>query len=204
MWAARPTFACAGASDLGFETVFRARAGPWTRTVATALAMTLALAAPVRAGDGSLEAAIKAVYLYKFAPFVEWPETAPAAEGGSFFVCIVGSDPFGALLDRAVAGQRVGDRPIAVRRLETVQKAAGCRIMYLAGSAQSVAEAVKAVKGAPILTVAEGQGAGAVIGFVVRDQRVRFVIDIHAAADNNLKISSKLLSLALDVQPRKP
>lgn len=159
---------------------------------------------PVEAprGPSGMERA-EAADLLKFAPFVEWPDAAPP-DGGVFPVCIVGPDPFGADLDRAAAGQSVDERPIVVRRLETAQKAAGCRILYLSGSAQAVADAVKAVKGAPILTVAEGQGLGAVIGFVQRDQRVRFVIDIHAAADNNLKISSKLLSLALDVQPRKP
>jgi hypothetical protein len=184
---------------------YRARAGPWAQALA-AIAATAALAAPARAGGPSLETAIKATYLYKFAPFIEWPE-AGAAPGGPFVLCVVGSDPFGALLDRAVAGQSVDTRPIVVKRLDSAsaQKAAGCQIMYLGGSpAQSVADAVKAIRGAPVLTVAEGQGAGAVIGFVVRDQRVRFVIDIHAAAENNLKISSKLLSLALEVQPGKP
>lgn len=163
-------------------------------------AAVLSAAHPSQAADGSLEPAIKAVYLFKFAPFVQWPEAARASSADPFLVCIVGADPFGPLLDRAVAGQRVGRRPIAVRRFETVQKSAGCRIMYLAGSPAQVAEAVRAVRGAPVLTIAEGEGEGAVIGFVVREQRVRFVVDIHAAADNNLKISSKLLSLALDVR----
>jgi hypothetical protein len=174
------------------------------RALAALALAVVALAGPARAGGGSLEAAIKATYLYKFTPFVDWPEGGATASG-PFVLCIVGADPFGSLLDRVVAGQSVGARPIVVRRLDTTQHAAGCQIMYLGGSpAQSVAEAAKAVRGAPVLTVAEGQSTGAIVGFVVRDQRVRFVIDIHAAAENNLKISSKLLSLSLDVQPGKP
>ncbi len=181
---------------------YLARAGPWAQAIG-AIAALAALAAPARAGGPSLETAIKATYLYKFAPFVEWPD-AGAAAGGPFVLCVVGADPFGPLLDQAVKGQTVDARRIEVRHFDSAQKAAGCQIMYLGGSPAQVGDAVKAVRGTPVLTVAEGQGAGAVIGFVVRDQRVRFVIDIHAAAENNLKISSKLLSLALEVEPGKP
>jgi hypothetical protein len=159
------------------------------------------LAASARA-DG-LETAIKATYLYKFAPFVEWPESAFAGASAPFTLCVVGDDPFGAVLDRAVAGQRVGERSIVVRRMETVQRNTGCQIAYLGGSpAQSVAEALKTLRGAPVLTVADGQGTGAMIDFALRDQRVRFAIDDAAAADAGLNISSKLLSLAIEVQKR--
>jgi hypothetical protein len=180
---------------------YRARAGPWAQAIG-AIGALAALAAPARAGP-TLETAIKATYLYKFAPFVEWPDAS--APDTPFVLCVVGSDPFGPMIDQAVRGQNVDAHPIVVKRLDAAQKTSGCQIMYLGGSsAQSVADAVKAVRGAPVLTVAEGQGAGAVIGFVVKDQRVRFVVDIHAAAENNLKVSSKLLSLALEVQPGKP
>lgn len=185
-----------------FGPPFQARPGPWTARIAAALAAALALGAPAKAGS-SLETAIKATYLYKFAPFVGWPEGGAPA-GGAFTLCVIGSDPFGPVLDSAVAGQSVDGRPIIVRRLEGARGGAGCQILYAGGSAQTASEAIRTVRGAPVLTVAEGQSSGAVIGFVVRDQRVRFVIDLHAAAENNLRISSKLLSLALEVQTGKP
>jgi len=60
-------------------------------------------AAPTHAQD-SLETAVKATYLYKFAPFVTWPQRP-----GPFVICVVGRDPFGPVLDQAVAGQRAGE-----------------------------------------------------------------------------------------------
>lgn len=179
----------------------RARAASWTGLLAWAL---LALAAPATVGAGqptSLEYPIKATYLYKFAPFVTWPEAAFDAPGSPFVLCVVGEDPFGPLLDQAVAGQRVGQHAIVVRRLQRVDKASNCHILFVGASrGQTGADALAMVKGAPVLTVTDSASAdstASVIQFVVQDNRVRFRIDGQAAAQNGLVISSKLLSLAL-------
>ena len=154
---------------------------------------------------GSLEYPVKATYLYKFAPFVIWPEAAFSGATSPFVICILGDDPFGPVLDQAVSSQRVGQRPLVVRRLDHVDRGMGCQILYLGGArGQSAGDAIAAVRGTPVLTVtdaarAEPQG---VIHFVVRDNRVRFQIDDQAAAQNGLAISSKLLSLAVSVRPR--
>ena len=166
--------------------------------------LLLILAAPVRAGAGqpaSLEYPIKATYLYKFAPFVTWPESAFDTPSSPFVLCIVGEDPFGQLLDQAVAGQRVGQHVIVVRRLQRVDRTPNCHILFVGASrGQAGADALAMVKGAPVLTVtdsASADSAASVIQFVVQDNRVRFRIDGQAAAQNGLVISSKLLSLAL-------
>ena len=145
-----------------------------------------------------MEYTVKAAYLYKFAPFVEWPPTAFASAASPFQLCVLGRDPFGASLDQAVSGQRVGGRPVAVRRLERVDAGSGCHLLYLGASRNQTAdEALRAVRGSPILTVADGgREVGAIIRFVVRDNRVRFEIDTGAAAANHVTISSKLLALA--------
>jgi hypothetical protein len=159
----------------------------------------LAGAVPANAQDAGLEIAIKATYLYKFAPFVEWPATAYGS--GTFNLCIVGDDPFGAILNRAVSDQRVGQRNIAVKRYPTLHGPVDCQIMFLAGSAaQPVADELAAVRNAPILTVTDqpdGAKAKGAINFVLRDNHVRFEIDNAAATRNALSISSKLLSLAV-------
>jgi len=161
--------------------------------------LALALAAlPARAAD-SLETAVKATYLYKFAPFVTWP-----SGGQTFTICVVGTDPFGPLLDRAVAGQQASGRPIAVRRLALADKSQPCDIAYIGGSAaQSVRDALRALHGAPVLTVTDSGSPAGVIDFTLDQGRVRFRIDDEAAAENGLVISSKLLSLAVSVNPRR-
>lgn len=173
-----------------------------------ALALTLALTAmaPARAHAQSLEYPVKAAFLYKFAPFVEWPPRAFEGPAGPLNLCIVGYDPFGATLDRAVDGQKVGQHPVVARRIDVIGAASGCHIAYLGGSkAQSVAEGLAAVRGAPVLTVTDqamGSSRGA-IHFVVKDNRVRFHIDDAAAARQGVTVSSKLLRLALSVKLRR-
>jgi hypothetical protein len=152
----------------------------------------------------TLEYAVKAAYLYKFAPFVEWPASAFASPTSPFNLCVLGEDPFGAALDQAVDGRRVGEHPAVVRRMKRVDAGSGCHILYLGASrAQTTAEALRSVQGAPVLTVADRGPAssGSIIQFVVRDNRVRFDIDAAAAAANRVAISSKLLSLSVSASP---
>lgn len=152
-----------------------------------------------------LESAVKATFLYKFAEFVEWPPD-PVAQGSSFLLCAVGDDAVTALMDRAAAGQRVGNRPVVVRHLQRVSPADGCNAAYLAGSPeQSAEDAAAALRGSPILTVADSasnQRVSAIIKFVTGDNRVRFDIDDAEAAQDRLFVSSKLLELARSVRKR--
>lgn len=167
---------------------------------AFALALILAgWALPMSANSGAPEYIIKAAYLYKFTPFIEWPSSAFATPTSPFNLCVVGADPFGASLDQAMAGHQVGDHPVRVLRLQALDGSEGCHILYLGGmSGDQAAAAISKVHGAPVLTVTEENAAvsGGVIQFVVRDGHVRFIIDAAAAAANRVVISAKLLSLA--------
>ncbi|HEX4198489.1 MAG TPA: YfiR family protein [Caulobacteraceae bacterium] len=181
----------------------------WTgvvRVAATGLVLfglvRFGLTSSARAQE-SLATDIKAAYLYKFAPFVVWPGPPPAADA-PFAVCVVGADPFGSVLDRAVAGQKVGARPIIVRRLAAAARDMPCQIAFLAGGrGQGVKDELAALHGAPVLTVTDGGAAAGVVDFAIAQGRVRFRIDDETAAEDGLTISSKLLSLAVSVRPRK-
>jgi YfiR/HmsC-like len=181
------------------------RRGRWRTRLA--LVLTLAMAVPANAAtldQGSLEYAVKATYLYKFAPFIDWPPAAFPSSGSPINICVLGRDPFGEVLDRAVAGQRIAGRAVVVVRLDRVD-GSDCHIMYLSESDGAATRALDAVRGAPVLTVTDSEsepGAKGIINFVVRDNRVRFEIDESAAAQNGLMISSKLLNLAVSVRPR--
>ena len=176
------------------------------RLAAAALAavwLALAPATGAAADAGSLEYAVKANYLYKFAAYVEWPASAFASPASPLKLCVVGEDPFGALLDQAVSGQRVNGRPVAIQRLKSLARDADCHILYLGQSSpQLAAQTVDALRGSRMLTVSDAPGVGAVVSFIVRDRRGRFSIDDDAAAQTGLVISSKLLDLALSVKPR--
>ncbi len=155
------------------------------------------------AGD-TLALAVKATYLYKLPAFVAWPNDAFASPPAAFTLCVVGNDPFGDLLDKAVTGQRLTDRPVRVLRVETATHESPCQLMYITGGQQTVPQALQAVAGTPVLTVTDSapEGSKGIVNFVLRDNHVRLEIDQAAASRSRLDISSKLLSVAVSVTPK--
>jgi YfiR/HmsC-like len=171
-----------------------------------ALAIAVLACAQARAQDANLEFAVKATYLYKFADYVDWPEGAFRAPADPLVICIVGSDGVAQLVEAAVAGHATQDgRAVVARHVATPLRDAGCHVLYIAtGQDAATLEALRAARGLPVLTVTDtrnGDAARGIIAFVVVDNRVRFDIDLAAAAQNHLAISSKLLNLAARVRP---
>lgn len=149
----------------------------------------------------SLAVEVKAAYLDKLGDFVDWPASAFSNPGEPLKLCVAGTDPFGPLLDQATEGKRIDGHPIALVRLDRIERGATCHILFAGGSQkQSVAEALDRVRGAPVLTVTDDSsepGARGMVNFVMRDNRIRFEIDADSATQSGLAISSKLLRLAV-------
>jgi hypothetical protein len=189
-------------------TTFRGMSVRLGSRLATAALAVLCLAPmPVAAvAAESLEYSVKAAYLSKFGIYVEWPDNAFSSTNSDIGICLVGEDPFGAKLDEAARGQRIGDRAIVVRRLQNMTRDSGCHILYIGGDdPQRTSQIIESLRDSTVLTVTDiggiQEGVG-VINFVVKDNRVRFDIDDAAAGRNGLTISSKLLGLALNVKQR--
>jgi uncharacterized protein DUF4154 len=164
------------------------------------------LPARTATADESLEYGVKAAFLYKFGFYVEWPATAFATPASPINLCIAGSeDPFGSALEKAGSGESVNGRSIIVRRIKIVERVSGCHILYIGvAQAHQSAQILDAVRGSNVLTVSDagGSGSAGIIDFVIVNNRVRFNIDDEAAAQNGLVISSKLMSLALNIKRR--
>lgn len=177
------------------------------RLLPFAAAAWLAALVPViaRAQSASVEYAVKATYLYKFAPFVEWPAGTFRSSADPLVICIAGSDPVADLVADAAQGQVVGGRSIDVVHLSPAAHDQRCHILYVALKGAAAAAELDRMRGRPVLTVtdsARDPRTAGIIDFVVQDNRVRFEIDQGAAAENHLVISSKLLNLASRVSPR--
>jgi hypothetical protein len=153
--------------------------------------------------DEALERAVKAAFIYKFAPFVTWPQSVVAGRP-QFTICLMGPNRFGDAIDQAVAGMNYDGRPYVVRRVDTLGPDSSCDIAYVANSpSQSAGAALTAVRGAPILTVTDDGAPEGVISFKMQAGHVRFRIDETAADADGLTISSKLLELAVTVRTQK-
>ncbi|UAL09231.1 YfiR family protein [Caulobacter segnis] len=170
--------------------------------VATALAACVQASA-AQAGEHEPGYALKAGYLAKFTPFVDWPDAAFEGPTSPFHLCIGGHDPFGGAIDRVAGGLRVGEHPVVVIRLSPVAKGADCHLLFLSASRrQTPQQMLAAVAGRPVLTVADEtlDAPGAVVQFVTLESRLRFTIRADMAQVAGLTLSSKLL--ALSAQPR--
>ena len=149
---------------------------------------------------GTSEHAVKAAFLYNFAKFVEWPEGAFRSPGEPMTFCVLGEGPFGDELERAVAGKTVAGRPVAVLRMSQLAGLGECRILFVGASERPRFDQILAAVGErAVLTVGEDDAfvrAGGIIGFVVRQSRVRFRIERDPAIRAGLRLSSRLLELA--------
>ncbi|MDO1558606.1 YfiR family protein [Brevundimonas sp. 2R-24] len=161
-----------------------------------ALALALCLAHSAAVANTHLEQAVKANYLVRFTAFVEWPTAAFPADGSPLHICVAGADPFGQTLDRAAQGQTAWGHPITVRRVGS-ESLRGCHVAYL-GRGYSLTAATNL----PVLTVTDADVSGhrGAVHFVVVNSRVRFHIDQGQSQRAGLRISSRLLNLALSVR----
>lgn len=162
--------------------------------------MALLAAAPSRAQTS--DETVKATFLYRFASFVTWPPASFSDPAAPIRLCVVGAEPFGRLLEHAVAGQGVDGRSFEVRRMSAITGVVGCNIVYAGG--ERADETLRAVRGLPVLTVTDASRGDArgMIHFVIVDDRVRFYIDDARAAESGLFLSSRLLALAVAVRRR--
>ena len=147
---------------------------------------------------------VQAAYLSNFGRFVEWPVKAGASDRDPFYVCVLGQDPFGPLLDAALKGETIGGAPMAARRVTGTADAANCRIIYLNPSKDIPQKALLAALGnTNVLTVSDAAGftqQGGMIQFVLDGNRVRFEINLAAAQRAGLNLSSQLLKVAVAVR----
>lgn len=162
--------------------------------------------APARAdsaGGQLLERRVKAAFLYKFLGYAEFPASAFADPSGPLTIAVIGSDDMAAELARIVAGRAVAGRPIVVRALREHESVPPVHLLFVAGSdSERAGRVLRAAPGA-FLTVTECDGGlrcGSVINFRIVDERVRFDVSLDAAEKKNVKLSSRLLTVANRVQ----
>jgi hypothetical protein len=170
--------------------------------VAAAFSQTPVLRASRQGGGQALEDEVKAVFLYNFAKYVDWP-AASQGTSATIRICVPANSTFLDLVREAVRDEIVNGRPLTAIGPEGLDSARQCDILYVGRTGTADASAwLSAVRGRQTLTVGEGALVdGLVIAFVRDDDRLRFDISRPAAAQRKLSISSRLLGLARRVQP---
>jgi hypothetical protein len=170
-----------------------------------AIGALAALLAAAPAFAQASEQAVKAAFIPKFARYVAFPAAAQPGASHPYYLCIIGRDPFGTLIDASAANEVIDGHPVAVRRFANTDTpaVAGCHIAFVAGAGDpATATMLTALARQPTLTITDdrtGRPRG-MIHFAVIDGRVRFHIDQATASQRGIVISSRLLALAVDVK----
>lgn len=147
---------------------------------------------------------VKAVYLYNFAKFVEWPADESAGREDAFTVCILGRDPFGAFLDQTLAGETLHGKRAVTKRIVSGGDTSDCEIVFVSKSERhGLRSILGSLKKKSTLTVSDIEGfseRGGMIQLMLDEDRVRFEVNLTAATRAGLTLSSELLKVARSVR----
>jgi hypothetical protein len=155
----------------------------------------------------SREYQLKAVFLYNFVQFTEWPTNAFPGVNAPVVIGVLGTDPFGQVLEETVRGEKKNGRSLIVERYRRVEDIKDCHALFVCRSEENrLPEILAALHGRSILTVGETDGFaqnGGMIRFLTEKNKIRLRIYVEAARAANLTVSSKLLRLAENASPGK-
>ncbi|MSU59423.1 MAG: YfiR family protein [Pedosphaera sp.] len=181
-----------------------------TVAVGVAVALTLELAAQSVTLTPNQH---KALYLFNFAKYTEWPKEAFASDDAPFVLGILkdptDKDPFGKDIE-IINGKTVKGRKLEIRRFLTVEdvQKSDCQLLFIASSeTNKLAQILKALEKSNVLTIAEVDGflqASGMINLLTEKksagtQTVAFEVNLLAAQRANLKLDAQLLKLARNV-----
>ena len=153
------------------------------------------------------ETQVKALFLFNFTKYVEWPESAFASPTAPLTIGLLGDTELAEPLRALAAGKTVNGHPIVIVDKMTADRATNCHILFLSTAEQKQLPALlPALRGQPVLAVGENDKftrLGGIVNFGRRDSKVRLEINTATAGEARLKLSAKLLGVA-DVVQYKP
>jgi hypothetical protein len=150
------------------------------------------------------EATIKAVFLFNFTQFVEWPATAHSSPTSPFVIGILGDDPFGTYLDETIAGEKVDGHPLMIKRYRDAKEVRGCHILFINAKEMEQKDLFSLLAGKNILTVGDAKNfakQGGMIRLATENNKIKLEINAETAKEEKLVISSKLLRIATIFDP---
>ena len=146
------------------------------------------------------ECQVKAVFLYNFTHFVEWPASSFSTDQAPLVIGILGENPFGSYLQETVSGEKVNGHPLVVQYYKKLEEVQACQILFISMSETNKLEQILAgLKGRNLLTVSDAASflqEGGMIRFFIKSNKIQLQINLEATKTANLVISSKLLRLA--------
>jgi hypothetical protein len=164
------------------------------------LLAAVAWVSPALPGIPGKEYQVKAVFLYNFTQFVEWPAASFPEAKAPLVVGVLGGDPFKDYLDEVVRGEKAGVHPIVVKHYRKSEEVRDCQVLFVSASDAGLPDSVlAALRTRNILTVSDAEGfckRGGIVNFVTRNGKIRLLVNLEAAKAAGLTLSSKLLRIS--------
>lgn len=144
---------------------------------------------------------VKAVFIFNFAQFVEWPSDAFDNDTSPFIIGVIGNkqNSVALALEQAVKNEKVRNRPFTIVYFPDVASVRKCHLLYIPEGIPAPAPRIFAdFQDRRILTIGENEALlrnGGIISFIT-ERKIGLRINLKAARASGLTISSKLLRLA--------
>jgi len=157
----------------------------------------------LRAEEVGQEYQLKAAFLVNFSRFITWPEQSFLSEQQEITFCIAGKNPFGATLS-SVESKKINGRNIKVVYADSLQRLPQCHLLYVSSSEKNdLAFLLTRIGRHPVVTVSDLPGfvaAGGSIEFVIKDDRLSFIINNSELKQRGIQASAAMLDLAASVR----
>ncbi len=183
--------------------------------ILTLMAMVLmgSSAEPGQGVDAQKVRKIQAAYLLNFLKFMKWPDSKHASDDSPLVIGVVGDDSFARTLGRTVKNKTVRGRPVEILRLVPRDIQSGlnkqyksCHLLFVASTQErNVLRWIPELHRASVVTVSDLPDfarRGGMIGFVVKERKIRFQANVQSIRKSEVVVSSKLLKLAEIVESK--
>lgn len=148
----------------------------------------------------SREYQLKAVFLFNFTQFVDWPPSSFDTEQSPLVIGILGANPFGSFLEETVSNEKINGHSVIVHYYNNEEEAKTCHLLFInLAETKERKQVITTLKGKNVLTVSDASDfsrLGGMIRLFTRDNKIKLQINLEASKASEIVLSSKLLRLA--------
>jgi len=162
----------------------------------------LASCSTLQAEEITQEYQLKAAFLVNFLRFITWPDQSFSPGRQDFILCVAGNNPFGSTL-HAIEGQKINGRTLKIVSADSFQMLPQCHLLYISRSEKNDLNALLShTAQQPVVTVSDIPGfvtSGGSIEFIIKEDRLSFVINHSVLKKRGIQASASMLDLAASV-----
>lgn len=173
------------------------------RTIGVYIGLSLYMLCAWQQGYGQTqEYIVKAVFIERFARFIEWPQGSKVNNSDKpFIIGIVGENPFGTELERLYKQQTIKDKRVLIIYISDYKQIERCDILFISKSEQTRVHLIMDFcKAKPIVVISDiekSQAMGVHITMGMQQNKVVFALNDAAFQQSACKVDYRLKQYAI-------